>query len=169
MVITKFFISFIKEKNWLEQMNKKGYELKKRSGFVYMFEKTDTEVLYEYVFLKNGKRSYCEFDYKSKDTDAKAIYGNADMFLLKKPKSKGKVTVFQTLDEKKLNAAKKKAALNSTAALYIGVCALCAALIKIITPLRWVFLAVAVVFMVMSLWSYYLSYNIGKYVKLDKI
>ena len=76
MRITKIFLTVYSEKKWLEKQAESGYELIKRDGFTYIFEKTDKKVCYGYVFLKNGKKSFQALDYKKKDGKAVAVYGN---------------------------------------------------------------------------------------------
>lgn len=120
MIKKKFFLFFDSEKKWLKKMNNEGYELVKAGPFTYQFEKTDVKLDYEYVFLKNGKKSYDNLDYKSKDPDAKAVYANAETALFKKPCDKGEFTIFQSLDEKKKNYLAKRSSLYTESICFLG-------------------------------------------------
>ncbi|MBQ8605919.1 MAG: hypothetical protein IJ408_04210 [Clostridia bacterium] len=167
MVRRKLFLSFLKEYQWLVHKNRNGYELDSRRLFNYDIKKTLVPVSYEYVFLKNGKRSYKEFDYKSKDPDAKAVYANSDILLVKKPISLGKITVFKSADEKKQNALKKRASLNTTALVLLGIALIMTVFMKILSPFAIVFLIADVFLILLAGYNYFLSYQIGKYIKKD--
>lgn len=121
MRITKIFLTVYSEKKWLESQAQKGYELKKRDGFTYIFEKTDKKVCYGYVFLKNGRKSFVALDYKSKDKNATAVYGNGFVALFKKYDEKPEIL---SRDELKLNHLRHRQS-RFTAALCIMVAALC--------------------------------------------
>ncbi len=86
----RMFFSFVDEGRWLEKMNSDGLELMRAAPFKFEFEKTDTQVQYEYVPLRRGKKSFSALNYKKKDKNLKAVYAKSDMALFKKPKSKGK-------------------------------------------------------------------------------
>jgi hypothetical protein len=165
MIRRKYFLSFLKEKDWLVHKNRNGYELVSRRGFNYDIKKTLIPVEYEYVFLKKGKKSYKEFDYKSKDAEAQAIYANGDILLLKKPLSKGEISVFSNSTERINNANEKRAALNITAIVQLGCALIISALIKFIPPLRIILAIASIPFIAMSLYNLYFSYQIGKYIK----
>ena len=165
MVRKKFFISFLKEYEWLESKNRNGYELESRKLNCYNVSKTLVPVEYEYVFLKKGKKSYKEFDYKSRDKDAKAVYANADVLLVKKPLVKGDITVFSGREEKLRNAAEKRTSLNISALIMLGIALILSVLMRILTPLKWVFFAVDVCLVLSAAYNYYLSYQINKYIK----
>ena len=147
------------------EKNHNGYELETRKGVRYDMKRTLMPVSYEYVFLPKGRKSYKAFDYKSKDPDARAVYANGDVLLVKKPLSKGDITVFNSIDDKKLNAAKKRTSLNKSALLLIGVALIVSALMKIISPLRLIFLIIDIVLVLMAGYNYYLSYLIAKFIK----
>ena len=76
MNVTKLFFTTNGEKKWLEKMAREGMLLVKRRGFTYIFEKTDKQIFYRHIFLKKGRQSFARLDYKQKDKDAKAVYGN---------------------------------------------------------------------------------------------
>lgn len=86
----RMFFSFVDEGRWLEKMNSDGLELMRAAPFKFEFEKTDTQVQYEYVPLCGGKSHFSVLNYKKKDKNLKAVYAKSDMALFKKPKSKGK-------------------------------------------------------------------------------
>lgn len=121
MRITKIFLTVYAEKKWLESQAKIGYELTKRDGFTYIFEKTDRQVCYSYVFLKNGRKSFQALDYKNKDKKACAIYGNGYVALFKRYDEKPEIL---GRDELKLNFLRHRQS-RFTSALCIMVAALC--------------------------------------------
>lgn len=167
MIRRKYFLSFLKELEWLRRKNRNGYELASRRGIGYDIKKTNVPVSYEYVFLKSGKKSYKEFAYKTKDPDATAVYANADMLLVKKPISSGKLTLFASQSDKKQNAAQKRTALNMSALILLGGALISTALARIIRPIGWLFLLADVVFILLALYNYFLSYNIKKYIEQE--
>ena len=121
MRITKIFLTVYSEKKWLEKQAESGYELIKRDGFTYIFEKTEKQVCYGYVFLKNGKKSFQALDYKKKDGKAVAVYGNGYVALFKRYDTKPEIL---TRDELKLNYLRHRQS-RFTGALCILVSALC--------------------------------------------
>ena len=121
MKITKIFFSVNGEKKWLEAQAQKGYELVKRDGFGYVFEKTDKKVCYSYVFLKNGRKSFLALDYKNKDKKAKAVYGNGYVALFKRYDQKPEILGD---DGQKLNYLRHRQS-RFTAALCMMAAALC--------------------------------------------
>ena len=167
MIRRKFFLSFIKELEWLRRKNRNGYELASRRMADYDIKKTNVPVSYEYVFLKNGKKSYKEFDYKSKDPSAIAVYANADMLLVKKPICDGALTLFSSASDKKQNAAQKRTALNMSALIFLGATLISTALARVIRPIGWLFLLADIVFILLALYNYFLSYNIKKYIEQE--
>ena len=114
------FLSFIGEKRWLEKMNRDGYEPTRVTPYTYEFEKTDKSVVFEYVFLKNGKKSFDALDYKQKDADAKAVYANAEVALFKKPADKGAFTIL-TESQKKVNLLRKRSSLYTECLIFLAV------------------------------------------------
>ena len=80
----RMFFSFVDEKRWLEKMNSDGLELMRAAPFKFEFEKTDIPVLYEYVPLRHGRKSFSALNYKKKDKYLKAVYAKADMALFRK-------------------------------------------------------------------------------------
>ena len=120
MIIRKMFLSFIGEKRWLEKMNRDGYEPTRVTPYTYEFEKTDKSVVFEYVFLKNGKKSFDALDYKQKDADAKAVYANAEVALFKKPADKGAFTIL-TESQKKVNLLRKRSSLYTECLIFLAV------------------------------------------------
>lgn len=170
MVRNKFFLTFLKEHEWLISKNRNGYELDSRRAFRYDIKKTCIPVNYEYVFLKKGKKSYKAFDYKSKDPEAKAVYANADILLIKKPMTKGDITVFASDTERKRNAAEKRTALNISSLLLLGTALIGTVPMRLISQASWVFLAIDICLILMAAYNYYLSYQIKKYIsdKVDK-
>ena len=126
MTVKKIFLSFVGEKRWLEKMNEEGYELMSAAPFTYTLEKTDERVTYEYVYLKKGKKSFDELDYKSRDRDARAVYANAETALFKKPVSKGEITIFSGDSERRLNLLKRRSAVyTESICLFAAVMLLC--------------------------------------------
>ncbi len=121
MKITKIFFSINSEKKWLESQAEKGYELVKREGFSYIFEKTEKRVCYSYVFLKNGRKSFLALDYKNKDKKAKAVYGNGYVALFKRYDEKPEIL---DRDSLKLNYLRHRQS-RFTGGLCIMVAALC--------------------------------------------
>ena len=120
MKVTKFLTTY-GEKKMLEAQAQNGYELIKREGFSYIFEKTDKKVCYSYVFLKNGKKSFMALDYKNKDKNAKAVYGNGYVALFKRYDQKPEIL---SRDEQKKNILRHRQS-RFTSALCIMVAALC--------------------------------------------
>lgn len=146
MKITKIFLTTYAEKKWLESQH--GFELTKREGFGYTLEKTDEDVFYRYVFLKNGRKSFLELDYKSKDKNAQAIYGNGFVALFKKYGEKPSILPTEQL---KLNYLRHRQRRITTAICLLAA-ALCAAAVgRILAPL-WLlsalFIAVSVVYLI---------------------
>lgn len=161
----KFFISCQKEKKWLEAMNSIGYELVSASLGRYKFNKTDRKIIFEYVFLKNGRKSFKEFDYKTKDARCKAVYANADRALFKRLESAGDFTLFESRDDKILNAEKKKTQLNSHALLNMGLVLIFTALSEAIYPLAWLMRLCVAVFAILAIIDYSQTYHMVKYIK----
>lgn len=161
----KLFISILAEKKWLENMNRLGYEPISAGLGSYKFEKTDRRLKFEYVFLKNGRKSFKEFDYKSKDARCKAVYANADRALFKRLDSAGEFTLFGSDEERILNAERKKTALNSQALLNMGLVLIFTLLSEIIYPLAWFLRLCVAVFAVLAIIDYTQTYQLSKYIK----
>lgn len=160
----KFFFSAESELKWLESINRLGYEPVSASLFSYTFEKTDREMQFEHVFLKSGKRSYKEFNYKSRDNKAKAVYANGDRALFKKPTSQGGFELFSSNAERLLNAEQKRASLNTQALIYLGAVLICTLLSESISVLAWVMRAGVAVFGFLSVYDYIFAFTLGKYI-----
>lgn len=160
----KFFTDCRKEKKWLEDMNKLGYELVSATLGRYKFNKTDRKIIYDYVFLKSGRKSFKEFDYKSKDARCKAVYANADRALFKRLESAGDFTLFSSRDEKILNAERKKTQLNSHALLNMGLVLIFTALSKVITPLSWLMYLCVIACAILAIIDYSQTYHMSKYI-----
>lgn len=166
MTVKKFFRSFLKEKRWLEKMNGDGYELMSAAPFTYTFEKTGKQTAYEYVFLKKGRKSYIEFDYKSKDSDAKAVYANGYVALFKKPVKKGEFTLFKSFSDKRTNYMKRRSSLYIGAVAYVAGFAISVLLWQRLDALPLLFVGIA--FAVLGINNYLLSMEIDKYINKVK-
>ena len=118
----RMFFSFVDEKRWLEKMNSDGLELMRAAPFKFEFEKTDIPVLYEYVPLRHGRKSFSALNYKKKDKYLKAVYAKADMALFKKPESKGKPELL-TSDERLLAFARYKSSVSMYALMMLALTA----------------------------------------------
>ena len=81
---TKIFLTAALEKKWLDQMSQNGFELLSRKGFSYEFKKSSRQTFYQYVFLKHGKKSFLQLDYKKRDPKAKLVYGGSEFALFKR-------------------------------------------------------------------------------------
>ncbi len=106
MIKHKLFFSLTAQKQFLDTMNKKGYELIGAAPFTYKFEKTNRAVCYQFIPVK-GRNGYLALDYKNKDKNAKAIYAKSDVVLFKKIADKGDFTIISE-NELKLRLAKRK-------------------------------------------------------------
>lgn len=125
MKVNKIFITTYSEKKWLDKMADDGYELIKHQGILYEFEKTDKRIFYQHIFLKKGRKSYLELDYKKKDKDAKAIYGNGFVALFRRYKESPKIL---SSDELRLNYLKHKQK-RTTSYLCFFMSSLCCAMV----------------------------------------
>lgn len=164
----KFFFSADAERKWLENINRLGYEPVSASLFSYTFEKTDREMQFEYVFLKNGKKSYKEFNYKSRDPRSKAVYANADRALFKKQKTQGDFELFSSRAEKMLNVEQKRSSLNTQALVYLGMVLICLLLSNGISMISWVMRACVAVFALLAVYDYISVFALGKYIRANK-
>jgi len=105
MIIKKLFLTIYAEKKWLEEQAKLGYALKRHTGISYEFEQTDKSVFYRYIFLKNGRKSFLELDYKRRDPNCSFIYGNGIVALFKREEAYPEVL---SVDELKKNYLKHR-------------------------------------------------------------
>ncbi len=128
---TKVFLTVNSEKKWLEKMAERGYALKKRAGFCYIFEKKNN-VKYQYVFLKNGRKSFLQLDYKKRDSDCRFIYGNSNVALFCKD---GQSPSVLTESEIKINYLRRKQKCTTTYLCLIMIGCSLSALARIITPM----------------------------------
>lgn len=133
MKVTKIFLTVYGEKKFLEKKAAEGYELVKRVGFSYIFEKTGKDVHYGYVFLKKGRKSFIALDYKKKDGDAKAVYGNGYVALFKKYNEKPSVLPYEQRKVNYLEYRQKR--MTGSLCLIMGGC--CASVLarRIFAPL----------------------------------
>lgn len=127
MIKRKIFFSVADEREFLNKMNSEGYELVKASPFTYVFEKTDREVNYQHIPIKNGRRGFSALDYKTRDSDAKAVYLKNDIALFKKPSDKGGFSILPQ-SEIELRLAKRRTKQNNLAVCFIALGVLLATL-----------------------------------------
>ena len=161
----KFFLSPESEIRWLESMNRLGFEPVSASLFSYTFEKTGRELEFCHVFLKKGKKSYREFDYKSRDPQSKAVYANADRALFKKEKAKGGFNLFSNSAERLLNAEQKRASLNTQALIYLGLVLICTLLFNSISVVAIISRICLFVFAFLAIYDYFTSVNLLKFIR----
>ncbi len=146
MIIKKLFLTIYSEKKWLEKMASEGYVLKKHRGITYEFEKSDKGVFYRYIFLKNGRKSFLELDYKTRDPKCRLIYGNGYVALFSRKDAHPELLTKQEL---KLNYLKHRQGRQTTAICYIAVCCMFVLATRILSPLcvlSAVFAALAVLY-----------------------
>lgn len=65
-------------------MSQDGFELMSRKGFTYEFGQTSKAIFYQYVFLKHGKKTFLQLNYKKLDPKAKLVYGGSEFALFKR-------------------------------------------------------------------------------------
>ncbi len=132
MTIKKIFLSVFSEKAWLEQMAKDGYVLKKHCGISYMFEKTEKNVFYRYIFLKNGRKTFLELDYKNRDPKCNFIYGNGMYALFSREDTFPEI---MPNDELKLNYVRYRQRRQTSALCYIAAACAFAMAARTFSPL----------------------------------
>lgn len=79
MKILKFFSTIEKEKNYLEQMTKKGYILEKKKNGVFHFKKIEDHHIpvYEVYFRQfDSETEFYEYIYLCKERGWKLLHGN---------------------------------------------------------------------------------------------
>lgn len=119
MIIKKLFLTTYSEKVWLENMARKGYVLTRHRGISYQFEKSDNNVFYRYIFLKNGRKSFVELDYKNRDPKCRFVYGNSYFALFLK---EGDRPALLSNQELKLNYLRYRQGRYTAAICYVAAC-----------------------------------------------
>ncbi len=163
MIKKKFFLSFVNEKRWLEKMNGDGFELVKAAPFTYQLEKTDKKIIYEYVCFKHGKRDFDNFNYKLKDSGAKAVYLNGETALFKKDAQKGEFTLFASADEKKLNYLRRRSSLYMTSLCFLAASVCCLMLYRRLEAS--IMLAFCIACALLTLSYFVQSFLLDRYIK----
>lgn len=151
MKITKLFLNTAAQLRWLNSMSQNGYELTRRTLFCYHFEKSNTPTFYQYVFLKQGKKSFLELDYKAKDKNARLVFGNSELALFK---CKGREPQILSDKDLRLNHLMYIQKKRMSAVMSLAL-AMCASLIARQQPVLWV---VTLALIIASI-SYSLSAN----------
>ncbi len=132
MEIKKIFLTTYAEKKWLEEQAKNGYALKKHHGITYVFEKSDSPVFYRYIFLKKGRKSFLELDYKNRDPKCEFIYGNGFVALFSR---KDAYPGILSGNDLKLNYLKHRQSRQTAALCYIMGCCIFALATRVLSPL----------------------------------
>ena len=117
MEIKKIFLTIYNEKIFLEKMAKDGYVLTKHKGTSYFFEKTEKNVFYRYIFLKNGRKSFLELDYKNRDPNCRLIYGNGFVALFSREDDYPEL---MSKSELKMNYLKHRQSKFTSAICYVA-------------------------------------------------
>lgn len=159
MKVTKIFLTVYGEKKFLKKKAAEGYELIKRVGFSYIFEKTKKDVFYSYVFLKNGRKSFVALDYKKKDSEATAVYGNGFVALFKRYEQKPSVMPYEQLKLNYLNYRQRR----TSAYLCLLMCGVCTSVLakRVFAPL-YIF---SVLFLLLSFVCIYDTKTVEKLIK----
>ena len=132
MEIKKIFLTIYDEKVFLEKMAKDGYVLTKHKGVSYFFEKTEKNVFYRYIFLRNGRKSFLELDYKNRDPKCKFIYGNGFVALFSREDG---CPELMSKSELKMNYLKRRQSRQTMGICYIAICCAFIALARTLAPL----------------------------------
>jgi len=115
--ITKVFFDIKKEEEWLAAQ--RNWKLVRTNGIRYLFEKSDTDYTYEYVYFDKGKRELDGIRDQITDKDIEFVCNSSTWALFRKDASKGRIQVYADNYDKYKILMKKYSSYMSLGACYM--------------------------------------------------
>lgn len=113
----KFFMNPQKEQEWLKAQ--KGFRLVTTNGMRYIFEETDKEYNYEYIYFVKTKYELETIKRKIIDEDVEFVCNTSSWALFRKDASKGELCVYLDKFEQYKSLMKKADTYFGLTACYI--------------------------------------------------
>lgn len=114
---TKVFFDTNKEQEWLAAQ--KGWKLASTNGISYVFEKSDCDYTYEFVYYDKGKKELNDIVNQIKDKDIELVCTSSTRAVFIKDSSKGRIQVYADNYDKYKVLMKKHSSYISLGACYI--------------------------------------------------
>lgn len=116
--VTKVFLDIKKEQDWLA--SQKGWKLINKRGLKYMFEKSDNDYVYEYVFFEKRKKELPAIKNQIQDKSIEFVCSSSSWALFRKDASKGSIQVYMDNQQKYKALMKKYSVYISLGACYMA-------------------------------------------------
>lgn len=155
--VIKIFIDATKELEWLAQQ--KGWKLVHTNGFRFIFDESECDYNYEYIYFQKNANELVEIRKHIKDSDIEFVCNSSTWALFRKETSKGELHV---LEDNYINYKTLQRKYSSYLAL--GACYMGLATTQIALSFRFheIYIVLSVLFCFCSIVFFLNAYNYKK-------
>jgi hypothetical protein len=158
--INKVFFDINKEQEWLAAQN--GWKLVSTNGISYVFEKSEYDYTYEFVYFEKGKKELDAIINGIKDKDIEFVCHSSSRAVFRKNSSKGRIQVYTDNYDKYKMLTKKYSTYMSLGACYMG---LGSSQIALSTTVNGLFSLSSALFYICSIFFFIAASSFSKYAK----